>query len=69
MLKVEKKSRLVVVFYSPWLQREQLICAIPMEGKTGKLILIRLFKMTVDLSRRGNRRGSVYDFGRAFARK
>ena len=37
-IKVEKKNRLVIVFYSPWLQREQLMRAIPMEGKSGKII-------------------------------
>ena len=37
-IKVEKKNRLVIVFYSPWLQREQLMRAIPMEGKSGKMI-------------------------------
>ena len=32
---VLKQIRLVVVFTSPWLNREQLISAIPLEGKTG----------------------------------
>ena len=36
--KVVKKSRLVVVFSSPWLQREQLMYAIPLHGKTGKFV-------------------------------
>ena len=37
-IKVEKKNRLVIVFYSPWLQQEQLMRAIPIEGKSGKII-------------------------------
>ena len=36
--KVVKKSRLVVVFSSSWLQREQLMYAIPLHGKTGKFV-------------------------------
>ena len=34
--KVVKTSRLLVVFSSPWLQKEQLMSAIPLHGKTGK---------------------------------
>ena len=33
---VMKRSRLVVMLVSPWLNIEQIMCAIPMEGKTGK---------------------------------
>ena len=33
--KVVKKSRLVVVFSSPWLQRDRLMRAILLHGKTG----------------------------------
>ena len=37
-IKVEKKNRLMIVFYSPCLQREQGMRAIPMDGKSGKII-------------------------------
>ena len=36
--KVVKRRRLVAVFSSPWLQREQLMCAIPLHGKTGEFV-------------------------------
>ena len=37
--KVVKRSRLVVVVSSPWLQREQLVSVLPLESKTGALSL------------------------------
>ena len=37
--KVVKRSRLAVVFSSPWLQREQLVSVLPLESKTGTLPL------------------------------
>ena len=33
--KLVKRVRLAVVFSSPWLELEQLICVIPMDCKTG----------------------------------
>ena len=37
--KVVKRSRLAVVLSSPWLQREQLVSVLPLESKTGTLLL------------------------------
>ena len=37
--KVVKRARLAVILSFPWLQREQLIFVIPMERKTGTLLL------------------------------
>ena len=37
--KLVKRVRLAVVFCSPWLKLEQLICVIPMDCKTGILLL------------------------------
>ena len=37
--KLVKRVRLAVVFSSPWLKLEQLICVIPMDCKTGILLL------------------------------
>ena len=40
--KLVKRIRLAVVFSSPWLQLEQLICAIPIDSKSGIILLQRL---------------------------
>ena len=37
--KLVKRNRLAVVFSSPWLKLEQLICAIPLDSKTGIILL------------------------------
>ena len=49
--KLVKRVRLAVVFASPWLKLEQLICVIPMDCKTGILLLHLLY--TILFSRRG----------------
>ena len=48
--KVIKRSRLVVLLVSPWLNLEQVMCAIPMEGKTGEAIAESVYMTLVEHS-------------------
>ena len=50
--KLVKRVRLAVVFCSPWLKLEQLICVIPMDCKTG-ILLLHLLCYNLFFSRRG----------------
>ena len=48
--KVIKRSRLVVLLVSPWLNLKQVMCAIPMEGKTGEAIAKSVYMTLVEHS-------------------